>query len=378
MTVDVRAGGPGSVPPEAVVARQADPAQVQAALRALAAWRLPGAPPLPTVGDHETGAALVAAAVDERLVGVLAVAAAAGELVLPPDLVVAAVDAHRDALTWCLRVEVELLDLLGELEPRGIHPLVLKGPAAAHLDAEDPSLRIFADLDLLVTGPDVGATVELLEARGATRAFAERRAGWDRRFAKSVTLRTPDGVEVDLHRSLCDGAHGFRIPLERLFDQQATFALGGRTVACLGPVHRLLHTAYHLALGSPEPRLGSRRDLASGLVDPRLPVDEVVAEAGRWRGEAVLAAAVADALDGLGVDAPAWRTWTEGVDLPAGEVAVVARQRREGSSIGRGKVDALAELGVRDGLAYATALLVPSARHLRSRGLRRRDLVGRR
>lgn len=350
---------------------------LERSLRELAAWGLAGARPLTPVPGADEGSALVALAGQERLSGVLSVAADAGAIELHPDVVAQAHEAHRSALVWCLRLEIQLLHLVELLRSRGVEPVVLKGPAAAHLDDVDASLRPFGDLDLLVAGADVDRAVAAIVADGAARPWAERRPGFDRRFAKSVTLRYPNGLEVDLHRTLVDGVHGVRIPLAQLHEASARLELGGASLPCLSLVHRVLHTAYHLALGSPTPRLMSLRDLAGHLTDPVLHHAEVVAEARRWGGEAVLAHAVRTTVVTLGIEAPHWEAWADGVHAGHREQAVLERQRREGSALGRAKLDVLRELPWRDRPAYAAALVAPSRDHLRSRGLRRRDLVRR-
>jgi len=362
-----------------VTLARVDEAAVDAALRDIAAWHLPGGRPLRPEPDEDRGRRLVTRAVHERLIGVLGVAVRSGDMVLGPQAADAALDAHRAALVWSLRIEQELLAVTSCLGPYGVEPVVVKGPAAAHVDAAEPSLRTFADLDLLVEADDLPLAVELLGQRGGTRQAGERRRGFDRRFAKSVTVRFPDGLEVDVHRTLCDGAHGVRIPAARLHGERVPFVVGGVELWCLAPTHRMLHAAYHLALGSPVPRLGSLRDLAGYLVDPSFALADIVAEAQRWRGEAVLRDAVQTTIATVGIEAPAWERWAATVDVSAREARIVARQRREGSAIGRAKLDGLRELQRwSDRGAYAFALAVPSSAHLRSRGLTRRDLVRRR
>jgi hypothetical protein len=352
---------------------------VQTVLRALAAWGLPGERRLPSEAARAAGSDLIGSAAEARLIGVLAVANQAGELPLDDDIAERVALRHRDALLWCLRLEVELLATLDRLARIGVRPLVLKGPALAHVDAPDPALRTFADLDLLVPAEQIDAAVVALVAAGADRPVAERRAGFDRRFAKSVTLRTASGVELDLHRTLVDGAHGLRVPLRRLQDHAATFELAGTSVACLGSVHRLLHSAYHLALGSPTPRLGNLRDLASALTAPGVEWPEVVAEAERWGGAAVLALAVQLTVDELEIDAPEPAAWAARLEVSDRERAIIDRHRAEGSGIGRAKLDALREPQPwSQRLAYLHALVAPTRAHLASRGLRYRDLVRRR
>lgn len=345
----------------------------------LAGWHLPGAGPLSAPADGSQALALVSWAEQQRLLGPLLVAVELGEVALPEPALRSLFTRHEKALWWCLRLERHLLHVRSVFEAAGgVDHLVLKGPAIAHLDEGDPSLRSFADLDLLVREAHLEKAVAALERDGSTRPWAERRPGFDRRFAKSVTLTHPQGIELDLHRSLCDGAHGFRIPLDRLFANQESFALGGHEFGALSAPHRLLHAAYHAVLGSPVPRLMSLRDLGGYLTRSDLRVSDVVAEAGRWRGEAVLAVAVHETLRTLGIDAQAWQAWVEGVRVDARERAIVDRQRVEGSTPGRAKLDGLVELAPADRLAYLFALALPSAAHLRSRNLGLAEIYRRR
>ena len=252
---------------------------------------------------------------------------------------------------------------------------MIKGPAIAHLDALDPSVRTFADVDLLVAAHDIDRAVAVLTAMGGTLPWAERRNGFDRRFAKSVTPTLPDGVEFDLHRTPADGVFGHRIPLDRLFADPDHFEIGGVSFGALSSKHRLLHSAYHLLLGSPQPALMNLRDLAGYLANGELGPDVVVPEAELWRGGAVLAMAVDLVAERLGVKVPAWVKWRAGYRLDPDEVVMVERHRREGSSLGRAKLDVAREMSLRDRAAYLTALAWPSKAHLEDRSLRRRDAL---
>lgn len=70
----------------------------------------------------------------------------------------------------------------------------------------------------------------------------------DRRFTKSVTLvgvehaqaDTPpaEAVEIDVHRTLCDGVFGTRIPLDHLHATTVVLELGGIELRALGPTQR--------------------------------------------------------------------------------------------------------------------------------------------
>jgi hypothetical protein len=348
-------------------------------LRTLAVTGLAGAPEpaADEMADAVDGDELVTAAISARLTGPLLDAVDRGRLVLAPAAEQRLEEAQRGALLWCLHLERRLLRVLDLLDTVEVRPVVVKGTAVAHLDRPTPELRTFADLDLLVPGPAMDRTVAVLLAEGGRRPWAERRAGYDRRFAKSVTVTDPDGVELDLHRTLCDGVHGFRIPVEELTVAPATFDLGGRQVDTLRREHRTLHAAYHLVLGSPRPALHNLADLAFHLAAPGAAdvVASTVATARRWRGEAVLATAFDEAVDALDFEvAPAWRAWRATVVLDPAEVSIIDAQRRDGSSFGLSRAFAVGELGDRrEQAAFLATVLWPTRAHLDSRGVRRRD-----
>ena len=354
------------------------PGSVEATLTQAVGWLLPGSAPVEPLADPADEALLVGLAATNRVLGPLLAAVDGGALELSAVATDLAAASHEAALAWCLQVEIRLLEITSWFhEAGGVPHLVVKGPAAAHLDALDPSLRSFADLDLFVPGSAMDQTVALLVHRGAVREVAERRPGFDRRFVKSVTVVFPDGVEIDVHRTLCDGTHGFRIPLDRLFAEATTFELGGVDVPTLSLRHRALHAAYHGALGSAVAPLATRRDLAGHLANPDLPPSALAPEASIWRGEAVLAEAVRAALETFEFDAPQWRQWLENVSIDPVEARIVARQRVESGSFGRAKLTAMAELAWRDRMAFGAAMVWPSPAHLRSRGLTRADVVRR-
>ena len=345
---------------------------IERALAGLVGWLLPGAPPLCGLTDPADLASLVGAADTQGVLGHLLVAVDGGAMELSPELVDLAATRHEASLIWCMKVEDRLLEVNSWFADIGdIGHLVVKGPAVAHLDAQAPALRPFADLDVLVPGPEFDQALGVLFDHGGTRDYAERRPGFDRRFGKSVTVTLPDKVQVDVHRTLCDGTHGFRIPLGRLFDEATTFPLSGVEVSTLSHRHRALHAAYHGVLGSLVPPLRTLRDLAGYLTHPDLTPEVLAAEARVWRGEAVLAEAVAATFDVLDFDAPAWQRWLDGVEIDPAEARIVAEQRVESGSFGLAKVAALRELAPRDRLAYAVAVAVPSSAHLQSRGVGR-------
>lgn len=348
---------------------------VRCALRAIAAWGLLGAPGITLPTDPQTLGQLVESARATRLIGPLLSAAATGDVALTAETQHDLMEHQQGALLWCIELETRLLEAREWFDAAGgIEHRVIKGPAIAHLDTANPSLRTFADIDLLVAGDDMDRAVAILDAHGASPPWAQRRAGFDRRFAKSTTRTFTDGIEFDVHRTLAAGAHGQRIPVRDLFTEPESFDIGGVTFAALSAPHRLLHAAYHLLLGSPEPALMNLRDLGRYLAETDLGPDRVVPTAQRWGGCDVLAMAIDLVESHLGVQIPQWATWRRTYRLDPHEVTLIERHRREGSSLGRAKLDVARELPTaRERAAYLYALAWPTRAHLESRSLRRRD-----
>jgi hypothetical protein len=244
--------------------------------------------------DPAQWAALMAVAVDERLVGLLVVAVQTGVLQVTPEQRRAAEDRHVAAMAHVLRLERTLVEVAGALAGAGIDVRLLKGSATAHLDYPDPALRPFADIDLLVPGRDLEAAVAVLARRGFTPRQREPRPGFAARFGKGVALVDPAGTELDLHRTLAHGSYGITIDLAELWRGSDRLPLGPRSIPVLDAPSRLLHAAIHGVLGSRPARVLPLRDLAQ-LLASDVDTDAVLRRAAAWRLEAVLARGITDA-----------------------------------------------------------------------------------
>ncbi|HEY3724977.1 MAG TPA: nucleotidyltransferase family protein, partial [Acidimicrobiia bacterium] len=123
----------------------------EAVVGTVAAFGLPGAPPLPDVAlPDATWRALFDLATADRLTPLLAAAVAAGALPVTERQHAQVVAAHEQAMRLCVLLERALLDVAARFETAGIMYRVLKGPAVAHLDYPDPAHRAFGDVDVLV------------------------------------------------------------------------------------------------------------------------------------------------------------------------------------------------------------------------------------
>ena len=194
-------------------------------LRAVAAYGLPGtltelpATPMPDSAWQQ----LLTDVRVHRLTGHLVHALLDGAFPAVDGQVQEAALAHAHAMTSALVLESVLLDAAAVLAAAGIQIRVLKGSASAHLDYRDPALRSFGDVDLLVRSNDVDEAVRILRQSGYERRYPQPRAGFDARFAKSVTLFSSEGHEIDLHRTLVLGPLGL-VCSSRTYGQTASLS----------------------------------------------------------------------------------------------------------------------------------------------------------
>ncbi len=336
-------------------------------VRTAAAWGIATDldPPATPVAP-EAWPGLVARATGERVIGTLAAAVRDGAWAVDEHQARELRDRHRAWMGAALRLERRLLTTADDFAAAGIRFLVLKGPAAAHLDYADPADRCFGDIDLLIPPAHLEAARDLLVAQGGRRHYREPRPGFDRRFTKGLSITMPDDLEVDVHRTLAAGPFGLALDLDRIHDAPDRVLIGGMAVPALGRPQRFLHACYHAVLGSAEPRLVPLRDLAqiaeagAGHREP-LALDAVLDLARASRGEAVVAAAIRAATDRLGWRAPhELVAWAHARVDDRREQRWLAGYRGAGRAYATQAVTALEAVpGWRDKAAYLLAVTLP-------------------
>ena len=128
--------------------------------------------------------------------------------------------AQVDAMAVAVRLEDELLEVTARLEAADMIVVVVKGAATAHLDYQDPSLRQFGDVDLLV--------------RPSTS------------HERALCSQPKDGIDLTLCRANMS-ASSTRSRSEALDDSRSTFINASPTVhsASLSPPIRLSRTVSH-------------------------------------------------------------------------------------------------------------------------------------
>jgi hypothetical protein len=279
--------------------------------------------------------------------------------------------AGRQDAAWMLLLERSLVSVSELFRRRGIDHRILKGPAVAHTVYPDPSLRSFADIDLLVRGEQFDDAIHTLTSEGGCRRNQEPRSGFVRRFGKSVAVAMPDQSTIDLHRTLAPGPYGFRIALDVLFRSGTPFTVAGRRLIGLGPEERFLHACYHAVLGDAPPRLVPLRDVVQSAAAPDFDIDRALRLASEWRALVIVAAAVSWAWNVFSMKETALSSWASQYVPAASERRILNLFR--GKSEDHDEIRELAAImtaipGWRARTAYLRAQLLPSREYLGARG----------
>jgi hypothetical protein len=322
---------------------------------------------------------LITWAQTERLDGLLWSALTAGRIRTPSvgDRAVTEVeealdgarDAHLSGLRSSLAAEATGVAAVAALTRAGIEPILFKGLANAHLDYDRPEHRTFFDADLLVERDEFAAAVEVLVAAGFTRATPPLRERWERRFARAIELRSPDGVEVDLHASLATGYFGEILDHDALRNEAgpgaSTVHLAGVDHRCFGPAGRLLISGYAIVL-SRGPGIRLVRDLAQQLVVTGADWQHAVRLAGD--GECVLAAALLETARQLGIhhDAVEWARTVTPSPAAARALAYAGDAHHQGWSADARST--MLALGPLERIRFLGGVVLPSRANLRARG----------
>lgn len=194
-----------------------------------------------------------------------------------------------------LRVLADLAAAGRALDRAGITWLVVKGPVLAELLHENPGLRPYADLDLVVPGEQLGGAVAALEAAGC-RTLDRNWALLHGEMKGELHSVAPMGTVIDLHWHLIHERHVrnfFRVPMADLFARARSVELNGQSVRTLDPVDTVLHLGLHTMLSGAD-RLLWFKDLERAVAADG-DWDRLICRAEQWRAGLALGTALATA-----------------------------------------------------------------------------------
>jgi len=142
----------------------------------------------------------------------------------------------------------ELLRILALFEKLGIDAIPFKGPSLAIMAYGNISLRMFADLDILIREKDLAHAREALIADGYIAKFTMT-PNQERNYQKSecaLQLGHPGrGTVVELHWLLTERYLSIDLPIAEYWQRSSTARIGPRTVKALAPEDLFLYLCVH-------------------------------------------------------------------------------------------------------------------------------------
>jgi hypothetical protein len=141
----------------------------------------------------------------------------------------------------------ELLKLLRELKAQNIPALPYKGPVLAAYAYGNVGLRWFGDLDILVRDTDVPRVTELLTSLGYRAQYRMTKAqeAAFMRYERQFAFVRNDGCAVEIHWTVTPWPLPHSLNEEYLWGSTTQLALGGGTVATLGPEALMITLCVH-------------------------------------------------------------------------------------------------------------------------------------
>lgn len=199
--------------------------------------------------------------------------------------------ADRIALSQDRRSEADrcLDEVVVALHRRNIETCLLHDAATAALDYDQPDLRLYDTLHLLVSPTHQEEAVLTLVEQGIVNLTGTRR--WRKR-QPSIMLTSREGTRVVLYTSLTPKNVGAAVEMSDLIPGRVTFTPRSVTFGAPGREERLIAACVHARLGEHGKDLLAQRDLVQFVLREDLSVRRVERLASSWRLEAVVAEAV--------------------------------------------------------------------------------------
>jgi hypothetical protein len=149
---------------------------------------------------------------------------------LPPAALLVCQQRLREIQKRTLQQTGELIRILTEMKRASIPAIPFRGPALAQLLFGDPSLRLCADLDILIPRNKIEQSRQLLAAMGYHRDFygtPRQEALYQKWQCEDHHANEEGSLLVELHWGILPRHYHFTLPFEKLWDNLQSFELLG-------------------------------------------------------------------------------------------------------------------------------------------------------
>ena len=162
-----------------------------------------------------------------------------------PKQVIEEVTARRHASrTGSLVLTLLMLDLVDALKETGVAVIILKGPATALAAYGDPTLRSFADIDLLVHKEHLQRVKDVLLERGYLAAYEPSAEPWLLKGAKPLEFSN-GRLPVDLHWTLFPRYQRLDFDMKQIWADSVTIPCLQSQIEVLSPPHNFVFLCGH-------------------------------------------------------------------------------------------------------------------------------------
>ncbi|MGH7767347.1 MAG: nucleotidyltransferase domain-containing protein [Candidatus Binatia bacterium] len=156
--------------------------------------------------------------------------------------------SYKAVARWNLSLTGELLKLLNLFRERGIRALPLKGPALAAAAYGNLSLRMFGDLDILMSREDILKGKDLVLREGYQPKL-HLTPGQETEYLRShhdyKFVRSADGIVVELQWGITQWSFAFPLDFDEIWEHREIGSLAGAPVFNLPPETLLLILCVH-------------------------------------------------------------------------------------------------------------------------------------
>ena len=172
------------------------------------------------------------------------------ENLVPAEIMQILMEHHRSQIFSTLGMTAELFRLLELFAAKDIPALIVKGPVLAMRAYDDPTLRSYGDLDLLVRQRDVRRATESLQAAGYQAAVPLSAIDAGKIPGQYFFQKTDTKLIVELHNDFTLRYFPRPLPIEEFFARQIRVCLDSHQAPALSVEDELvlicIHGAKHL------------------------------------------------------------------------------------------------------------------------------------
>lgn len=156
-------------------------------------------------------------------------------------------DRQRTQILFTLSMVAEMFRVLGRFASASIPVLAIKGPALAARCYNDPALRQYGDLDLVVRDRDIRRSTELMIALGYEPNVPLAAISAAKIPGEYVFVRSNLRLLVEFHTERTFRYHPKPLPLESVFGRQIDIQVDARRVPAFSTEDELILISIHAA-----------------------------------------------------------------------------------------------------------------------------------